>query len=64
MKQIKDIEKMYYELVECRSIFRDLGRDTVVDTSRMQRACNRIDELLGESKEIGSIKLDKDYWSS
>tara|TARA_R100000808_G_C2147789_1_gene155829 strand:- start:1081 stop:1275 length:195 start_codon:yes stop_codon:yes gene_type:complete len=64
MRQIKDIEKMYYELVECRRIFRDFGKDTIIDASRMERSCNRIDKLIGESEEIGHINLDKDHWSS
>ena len=64
MKTIQDIEKMHELLVECRDIFRKLGGDSAVDASRMERACNRIDSLIGLTQENGSVDLDKDYWSN
>ncbi len=62
-KQIKDIEKMHGLLVECRRIFRDFGKDTIVDVSRMQKASNRIDDLIGFEGILGSVEVTKDYFT-
>ena len=62
-KIIKDVEKMHGLLVECRSIFRDFSKDTIIDASRMERASNQIDSLIGTESKVGSVEINKGYWS-
>ena len=64
-KTIKNVEQMYDLLVECREVFKDLGGDTITEVSKMERLCNRIDNLLELKKNDANayIEVDKEYWS-
>ena len=50
MKHVKNIEKMYDLLKECRRIFVDLGEDTIVDVGDIQKVCIQIDNLIEEEE--------------
>ena len=49
MKRIKDIEKCYELLVEAREIFSDLNGDSVVEVSKMERWCKKLDTYIETS---------------
>ena len=49
MKKIKDIEKCYEFLVEAREIFADLNGDSMVEVSKIERWCRKVDSYIESS---------------
>jgi len=46
MKKIKDIEKCCEFLVEAREIFADLSGDSIVEASKIERWCRKVDSYI------------------
>tara|TARA_R110000824_G_scaffold115216_4_gene266255 strand:- start:813 stop:962 length:150 start_codon:yes stop_codon:yes gene_type:complete len=46
MVRIRDIEQCYKLLLEARNIFSDLNGDSMVEVSKMQKWCKKVDNLV------------------
>jgi hypothetical protein len=51
-KHIKNLEKVYDILVECRKAFKDLNGATTVSLRSLNRLCLKIDKIIDSKEDI------------